>query len=315
MSDVYRHVVTEMEQRTTLMEHELEDFDRGLAFDLGTLMERRRALQMMAGAGAVAFLAACGSDSSTANTTTNTTGSTAVGVDTTTAATTAVTAAATTAAATDTTAASAAVCTTPVPDETAGPYPGDGSNGPDILTEPDVVRSDITTSIGSFSGTATGVPASISLTMLDSSNGCTPLAGGAVYLWHADKDGLYSMYTAPDASYLRGVQEADANGTVTFQSIWPGCYDGRWPHIHFEVFPTLADALEASNRIITSQIALPHAECELVYVAEGYESSTSNLSRVSLASDNVFSDGWEQELATATGSNESGWNIALTITV
>ena len=40
------------------MEHELEDFDRGLAFDLGKLMERRRALQFMAGAGAVAFLAA-----------------------------------------------------------------------------------------------------------------------------------------------------------------------------------------------------------------------------------------------------------------
>ena len=285
------------------MEHELEDFDRGLAFDLGTLVERRRALQFMAGASAVAFLAACGSDTTTVNTNPTTTGNT----------TAATTAAATTAA--PTTAASSAGCTTPVPEETAGPYPGDGSNGPDILTEPDVVRSDITTSIGSFSGTAEGVPASISLTVLDSSNGCTPLKGGAVYLWHADKDGNYSMYTAPDASYLRGVQEADANGTVTFQSIWPGCYDGRWPHIHFEVYPTLAEALEASNRIVTSQIALPQADCELVYVDDGYESSPGNLSRVSLASDNVFSDGWDQELATATGSNDSGWNIALTITV
>jgi len=100
-----------------------------------------------------------------------------------------------------------------------------------------VVRSDITTSIGSFTGTADGVPTSISLTVLDSANGCAPLEGGAVYLWHADKDGHYSMYTAPDASYLRGVQVADANGTVTFQSIWPGCYDGRWPHVHFEVYP------------------------------------------------------------------------------
>ena len=285
------------------MEHELEDFDRGLAFDLGKLMERHRALQMMAGAGAVAFLAACGSDSSTANTT----ASTAAGVDT--------TAAATTVGATDTTAAGTATCTTQVPEETAGPYPGDGSNGPDILTEPDVVRSDITTSIGSFSGTAEGVPASISLTVLDASSGCAPLKGGAVYLWHADKDGHYSMYTAPDASYLRGVQEADANGNVTFQSIWPGCYDGRWPHIHFEVYPTLADALEASNRITTSQIALPQAECELVYVADGYDSSPGNLKKVSLSTDNVFSDGWDQELATATGSNDAGWKIALTITV
>ena len=50
-------------------------------------------------------------------------------------------------------------------------------------------------------------------------------------------------------------------------------------------------------------------------MADGYDPSPSNLSRVSLSSDNVFSDGWEQELATATGSNESGWKIALTITV
>ena len=302
------------------MEHELEDFDRGLAFDLGKLMERRRALQMMAGAGAVAFLAACGADSTTANTTANTTGSTTANTTNTTAATTAATTATTTATTTaagsDTTAAaSAPTCTTPVPEETAGPYPGDGSNGPDILTEPDVVRSDITTSIGSFTGTAEGVPASITLTVLDSSNGCAPLKGGAVYVWHADKDGHYSMYTAPDASYLRGVQEADANGTVTFQSIWPGCYDGRWPHIHFEVYPTLADALEAQSRIVTSQIALPQAECEVVYAADGYDSSPASLSRISLASDNVFSDGWDQELATATGSNGAGWNIALTITV
>ena len=139
----------------------------------------------------------------------------------------------------------------------------------------------------------------------------------AVYVWHCDIDGNYSMYSAAtiDETYLRGVQETDANGNVTFQSIWPGCYDGRWPHIHFEVYPTLADALEARSRIVTSQIALPQAECELVYVATGYDASPGNLKKVSLATDNVFSDGWDQELATATGNNDSGWTVALTITV
>ncbi|MDO8364595.1 MAG: hypothetical protein Q7V88_17015 [Actinomycetota bacterium] len=292
------------------MEHQLAEWDRGLAHDMTRLIQRRRALQLFAGAGAVAFLAACGNDSSgtpaTSTPASTTTASTTVGSDTT---------AGTTTASTGTTAATAATCTTAVPEETAGPYPGDGSNGPDILTEPDVVRGDITTSIGSFSGTADGVPTTIRLTVLDSSNGCTPLKGGAVYLWHADKDGHYSMYTAPDASYLRGVQEADASGTVTFQSIWPGCYDGRWPHIHFEVYPTLADALEASSRITTSQIALPEAECQTVYAATGYEASVTNLTHTSLATDNVFRDGWDQELATATGSNNAGWNVALTITV
>ena len=285
------------------MEHELDDFDRGLAVDLGRLMERRNALKVFAGAGALAVLAACGSDA--AGSAASTAGSAATDTTITTAAT----------ATTATTTAAVATCTTVVPEETAGPYPGDGSNGPDILTEPDVVRSDITTSIGSFTGTAEGVPTSISLTVLDSSNGCSPLVAGAVYLWHADQDGHYSMYTAPDASYLRGVQETDADGTVTFQSIWPGCYDGRWPHIHFEVYPTLADALEASNRITTSQIAMPEAACRTVYAATGYETSVGNLTRVSLAADNVFGDGWDQELATATGNNDGGWNAALTITV
>ena len=285
------------------MEHELDDFDRGLAVDLGRLMERRNALKVFAGAGALAVLAACGSDA--AGSAASTAGSAAADTTITTAAT----------ATTATTTAAVATCTTVVPEETAGPYPGDGSNGHDILTEPDVVRSDITTSIGSFTGTAEGVPTSISLTVLDSSNGCSPLVAGAVYLWHADQDGHYSMYTAPDASYLRGVQETDADGTVTFQSIWPGCYDGRWPHIHFEVYPTLADALEASNRITTSQIAMPEAACRTVYAATGYETSVGNLTRVSLAADNVFGDGWDQELASATGSNDGGWSAALTITV
>ena len=34
---------------------------------------------------------------------------------------------------------------------------------------------------------------------------------------------------------LLGVQVTDANGRVTFTLIVPGCYPGRWPHIHFEV--------------------------------------------------------------------------------
>ena len=45
--------------------------------------------------------------------------------------------------------------------------------------------------------------------------------GAAVYLWHCDRDGLYSLYTVPDQNYLRGVQAADASGEVTFTSIFP----------------------------------------------------------------------------------------------
>lgn len=280
------------------MDHTLEDFDRGLAFDITRVVQRRQALKMLAGGSALAFLGASAKDSS--NTTGETTGATT---------------AETTGDTTATTSTGTAECTTEVPSETGGPFPSDGSNGPNALADPNVVRSDITGSFGDFTGIAEGVPTTIKLTVLDSANGCQPVAGGAVYLWHADKDGHYSMYTAPDANYLRGVGEADANGTVTFQSIWPGCYDGRWPHIHFEVYPSVDDALAAANLIKTSQIAMPEAECNVVYAAAGYEASVPNLTHVSLATDMVFSDGWDQELGVATGNNDSGWTVALSITV
>ena len=68
------------------------------------------------------------------------------------------------------------------------------------------------------------------------------MPGAAVYLWHCDADGNDSLYSngVTGENYLRGVQEADANGQVHFTTIVPGCYAGRWPHIHFEVFDALS---------------------------------------------------------------------------
>ena len=137
------------------------------------------------------------------------------------------------------------------------------------------------------------------------------------YLWHCDRLGRYSLYSSGITSqnYLRGVQGADANRKVTFSSIFPGCYSGRWPHIHFEVYPSLSAATNVANKIATSQIALPKATCDLVYATTGYESSVTNLSQVSLAADNVFSDGSALELATITGDVSSGFTAALTVAV
>ena len=266
-------------------------------------LPRRRAIVLMAGAG-VAVLAACSSDNASSATTSPSTSSTSDSTSTT-----------TDSATNSTTTTNTRTCSTTIPEETAGPYPGDGSNGPDVLSDSAVVREDITGSFGSYSGAAQGVPITLHLTVLDSSKGCAPLAGGAVYAWHADRDGHYSMYTAAEANYLRGVGEADDTGTVTFQSIFPGCYDGRWPHIHFEVYPSLDDALSASNTIVTSQLALPQDVCEVAYVAAGYEASISNLSRTSLATDMVFRDGVDQQLATVTGDISTGFTVELTLTV
>lgn len=287
----------------------IEDHDRGLAFDLGTMLRRRGALKVLAGAGAAAVLAACGSSSGEA---TSTTASGAGGSSSST------TAGASGSSTTSAAAAAAAECTDTIPEETAGPYPGDGSNGPDVLSQSGVVRRDITTSFGDSSGTAEGVPVRLELTVLDRSAGCAPLVGGALYLWHADRDGRYSMYSqgVTDQNYLRGVQETDDAGLVVFDSIFPGCYDGRWPHAHFEIYPSLSAATSASDKLVTSQLAFPQNTCEEVYSgADGYSASVSNLARTSLSSDMVFRDGSSLQVVTMSGSLADGYTARLTITV
>jgi protocatechuate 3,4-dioxygenase beta subunit len=203
-----------------------------------------------------------------------------------------------------------------IPEETAGPYPGDGSNGANVLNQTGVVRSDIRSSFAGLSGTAVGVPLVIELTLVSAAT-CEPLAGRAAYLWHCDRAGLYSLYSSgvTNQNYLRGVQQADANGKLRFTSIYPGCYAGRWPHIHFEVFANLDAATNVRNKVATSQIALPKAASDLVYATSGYEASVRNLAGISLATDNVFSDGSALELATVTGSVATGFTAALTVAV
>ncbi|MEI2652013.1 MAG: intradiol ring-cleavage dioxygenase [Microthrixaceae bacterium] len=262
-------------------DHGDDDHDRGLQFDLSTLVNRRRSLALLGGAGLVS-LAACLPEGSSDSTTTTTSAS---------------------GGATSTTTASGTSCSV-IPEETAGPYPGDGSNGVNVLSQSGVVRSDIRSSFGSSTTTATGSPLEIVLKVLDTSNSCNPLVGAAVYLWHANIDGKYSMYSqgVTNENYLRGVQETDSNGEVHFTSIFPGCYDGRWPHLHFEVYPSVAKAVAAGHKLRTSQMAMPQDVCQQVYATSGYSQSITNLSRVSLKTDNVFSDGYSLQLGTMTGS-------------
>jgi protocatechuate 3,4-dioxygenase beta subunit len=277
------------------MDHHDDLFHRGLGADLSTLLDRRRMLRLIGGAGLVT-LAGCGNG--TDGTATGTT--TATGAGTTTATTTE----------------PAASCEQ-IPEETAGPFPGDGSNGPNILSESGIVRGDIRSSFGSASGVAEGVPLTINLRLLDTSNGCAALAGAAVYLWHCDAAGLYSMYSqdAAGENYLRGVQEADNTGTVTFTSIFPAAYAGRWPHIHFEVYPSLAKATNSADKIATSQLAFPKDVCEAVYATDGYQASVRNLAQTSLETDNVFRDGHDSQLATVTGSVSAGYVATLPVPV
>ncbi|MFI5841444.1 3,4-dioxygenase subunit beta [Catenuloplanes sp. NPDC051500] len=260
-----------------------EVVDQGLGFDLETLLGRRRLLRAF-GLGAVTLgLAACGANEETP-TATGTTGTS----------------------------------TGEIPNETAGPYPGDGSNGPDVLEQSGVIRSDIRSSFGTGSATAGGVPMTLELTVLDMANGDAPFAGTAIYVWHCDRAGGYSMYSdnLTAENYLRGVQIADAAGTVRYTSIFPACYTGRWPHIHFEVYPDQASITDSTTAIATSQVALPKDVSDEVYKQTGYEASVSNLAQISLANDNVFGDdAGALQLGTVTGDMTSGYTVSLTVRV
>ncbi len=204
-----------------------------------------------------------------------------------------------------------------IPQETAGPYPSDGTNGPDALALSGIVRADIRASIGDATGVADGVLLTVTLTLVDPADGCAPLAGHAVYLWHCNRDGQYSMYDAGivGENYLRGVQTSDEHGRVSFTTIFPGCYSGRWPHIHFEVYEDAASATNGDNAIAVSQLALPEAACAEVYAVSGYAASVSNLARTSLTSDNVFGDGVSLQLAEVTGDVDAGLEATLVVGV
>jgi protocatechuate 3,4-dioxygenase beta subunit len=259
--------------------------DQGLGFDVGTLLSRRRLLAVLGLGAASVGLAACGGGGSTSSSASSSSAASSAGE---------------------------------IPDETAGPYPGDGSNGPDVLEQSGIVRSDIRSSFGEYSGTAEGVPMTLELTVSDLADGGVPFEGVAVYVWHCTREGGYSLYSSgiEDQNYLRGVQVADADGLVRFTSVFPACYDGRWPHIHVEVYPDQGSTTDSTNAIATSQVALPQDVCEAVYATAGYEASVSNLSRVSLTGDNVFGDdGGASQLATVTGNATSGYTVRLAVGV
>ena len=258
------------------------EHDLGLSHDLPTLLSRRRALGLLGGAG-LAALAACGGRETpqAAATSPSPSGGPAL-----------------------------------IPEEGRGPFPGD-TDGADVLAESGIVRSDITRSFGTASAVAGGVPLSLRLRVLDVSGGGSGYEGAAVYVWHCDREGRYSLYEEPveAENYLRGVQAADADGWVTFRTVFPGTYPGRWPHVHLEVYRDLDAVTARTGRLVTSQLAFPQDACERAYEAQGYERSVGNLSQLSLETDGVFADGYSLQLARTSGSVDAGLLATLTVPV
>lgn len=287
----------------------------GLAQDLHRLTERRKALRWLAVGTSVPFsLWGCGGGSSDSTTDTTTDTGTGTGTGTGSGSGTGTG----TGTGTDT---GTTTCST-IPSETAGPYPGDGTNSSggtvaNALLLSGIVRSDIRSSL-TTSTTAAGVPLTLRLKLVNTSASCASLAGYAVYLWHCDRDGNYSMYSTgiTNENYLRGVQVADANGEVSFTTIFPGCYDGRYPHVHFEVYRSLSVATSGNNDVKTSQLTFTPAAMAEVYATTAYASSRTNYARTSLASDNVFSDdSGALQIADTSGTVNDGYTAVLQVGV
>lgn len=291
-------------------QHDDHDHDRGLEHDLKQIerirLGRRNILGWMASAGGAAIVTACGGggSSSTASTVT------VSGTTTTTTPTPSPTP-------------TSSTCTV-YATETNGPYPADGTNTSsgstsNVLTVSGVTRSDIRPSFINSTTVAAGVQVTFTITVVDANNSCAPLAGYAIYIWHADRDGRYSLYDLPAETYLRGLQVTDSSGKCTFTTIFPGCYAGRYPHIHFELFTSIGNATAGRFARLISQFALPSDACTTVYASTGYTTSASNFRSVSIANDNVFGDNTTAQNTAMTlamsGSVAAGYTATATVAI
>ena len=190
--------------------------------------------------------------------------------------------------------------------ETEGPFP---IKDPSSLVKTNII------------GDRTGVPLSIAITILNMNDDCNPLEGALVDIWHCDKDGYYSEYGGTnmqsvdysDVHFLRGRQVTTSEGKVEFTSIFPGWYQSRSTHIHVHVYNA------SGKSLLVTQIAFPEDGSDspvvLVNAATDYGYSKGMSGYTYHASDNVFSDGVDNELATVEGSVSGGYELTHSIIV
>jgi protocatechuate 3,4-dioxygenase beta subunit len=280
-----------------------DSHDRGLHYDLELIarrINRRQVISLGSSMAAFSLLPGCGGSS------------------------------ASTAGTTNTTAAQSSVQTQPSanstcvadPTATTGPYPADGTNTAsgatsNVLQTSGIIRSNIRPSFIGTPNVAPGIPVELTLTLVNTNAACARLSNYAVYLWQADRDGFYSLYTRPVESWLRGIQISNANGQVTFLTNFPPAYDGRYPHMHFEIFTSIQAALTGRSALFTSQLAMPRDIASTVFQASGYQVAQSQLASVTTSSDFVFRSFSASQLANATplftGDVVNGYKASATI--
>ncbi|HLF62535.1 MAG TPA: T9SS type A sorting domain-containing protein [Saprospiraceae bacterium] len=174
-----------------------------------------------------------------------------------------------------------------IPSETAGPFPLDLTDNNFYFRQD--VRED-----------RTGTEHHVMMRIIGTDN-CGPMANVRVNIWHCDRIGNYSGYgTEVGKTYLRGYQITDSNGEVEFITIFPGWYNGRIAHIHFQVFVSSVYAA-------ISQFTYPIAEKNAIY-AENPTIYTKGADPLSFNQDGVFADGYALQLTTLTPNTDTGGN-------
>jgi len=121
-------------------------------------------------------------------------------------------------------------------------------------------------------------------------NACRLRAGPSIF-WHCDRDGLYSLYTIPQESYLRGTQVSDENGRLDFVTVFRDAIPAAGRICIWRNFASLADATNGKNSGAHDAARFARDVCADVYGnAKGYEGSRNPFSHVSIAGDVSFGD-------------------------
>ncbi|PWS30981.1 dioxygenase family protein [Pedobacter paludis] len=187
------------------------------------------------------------------------------------------------------------------PTETEGPFP--------TKVPASYVRSDITDGRSGYKMTT-------KITIGNLNNSCAGLAGAIVDIWHCDAEGNYSEYGGSgmqstnyqSVHFLRGRQTTDANGLVTFTSIFPGWYSGRATHIHVHVYTAGGASLNVT------QIAFPEGTGTALALVNGYAKGMTGYTYNN--ADNVFSDDSAGiEIAKVTGTLAAGFELIFKVNV
>lgn len=129
------------------------------------------------------------------------------------------------------------------------------TEGPYYLEDSSVVRRNITEG-------KSGASYRLRLRVTGSDD-CKPIKGAKVDIWHTDAQGAYSGVSGNTGKFMRGRQATDSKGYATFDTVYPGWYTGRTPHIHLKVYVK-------GNEVHTGQLFFTDSISDTVYAASAY---------------------------------------------